>query len=68
MPATTVTVKVVIVGAFTPSFSVSVTVAAPALTPVSRIVPGAVTLAVTTPGVSELAVWVMASPSGSLAI
>ena len=68
LPATTVTAKVVIVGALMPSFSVSVTVAVPALTPASRIVPGAVTLAVATPGVSESAVWSMASPSGSLAM
>ncbi len=54
-PGTTVTGNVTIVGGFTPSSTVNVTVAGPGFPATSWIVPGAVTVAVTTLAVSELA-------------
>ncbi len=54
-------------GGFTPSATDNVIVAGPGPTAVSRMIPGVVTDAVTTVGVSELAAGVSGSPSGSLA-
>ena len=65
--AITVTVKGMVTGAFMPSFTDSVTVAEPALTPVRLIVPGVWIAAVTTVGLSTLTVAASASLSGSTA-
>ncbi len=61
----TSTSNVVLTGSFTPSLTVTVTVAVPAPFAVSVMVPGAVTLAVTTASSSELATTLNVAPSGS---